>query len=235
VNMQELAAERGLPVLAVDNPQILALRQAEFVGEQLRKAIGERGSAYIALSGGRSPEAFLRCLDEQALDWSRVAITLVDERWVVEADIASNAGLIQRCLPKALASANWLPLFRGDTPQSDAQIASLALAAWLPLDIVVLGMGTDGHCASMFSGQDGLEELLNTQSPILCASVRAPDGVWRMTLTGAALRTGRLQVLAISGKDKYLTLCEAFSASTTLMPVAAFLAPPLHLFYSPGG
>lgn len=235
MSLQKLAAERGLPIIAVDNRQILALRQAEFVGEQLRQVIRERGSAYIGLSGGRSPEAFLRCLDEQVLDWSRVAITLVDERWVVETDIASNAGLLQRCLPKALASATWLPLFRGDTPQRDAHMASLALAAWLPLDIVVLGMGTDGHCASMFSGQDGLEQLLNAESSILCAPVRAPDGAWRITLTGAALRTGRLQLLAISGDDKYLTLCEAFSASTALMPVAAFLAPPLHLFYSPGG
>lgn len=235
MNLETLAAARGLQVIAARSPEDLACRQAEDIAEALRWAIGQQGTARMALSGGRSPQAFLRCLDEQAVDWSRVAITLVDERWVPESDPQSNAGMLWECLPRALSAARWLPLFRGETPARDARAVEVELASWLPLDIVVLGMGADGHCASLFPGQEGLEPLLRADSGVLCAATRAPDGSPRITLAAAALCTARLQLLAISGDDKYQRLCEAFCASPIMMPVAAFLSPPLRIFYSPSG
>lgn len=230
--LQTLAAARGLGLTMVSNPESLAGALAKDVADALGAAIGQRGIARLAVSGGRSPEVFLRCLDVQPVDWARVAITLVDERWVPENDAASNAGMVRRCMPCAFAKATWLPLFRGASPARDARHAEQVIATWLPLDVVVLGMGNDGHCASLFPGQDNLEKLISTDGELLCAPSRAPDHSPRITLTGAVLRSARLQLLAISGEDKHATLCKAFSAPNDLMPVAAFLAPPLHIFYS---
>ncbi|WP_373185967.1 6-phosphogluconolactonase [Halopseudomonas sp.] len=232
MNLKTLAAARGLALTTLTSPEELAVNLAEQVAEALRGAIRERGIARLAVSGGRSPEPFLRCLDQLPLDWERVAITLVDERWVPVSHPDSNAGMLRRCLPSALERTALLPLFRGDSPAGDARAAELDLASWLPLDVVVLGMGADGHCASLFAGQENLRDLLRGDSQVLCAPVRAADGSPRVTLTAATLRSARLQLLAISGDDKYRTLCEAFSADSEMMPVAAFLAPPLHIFYS---
>lgn len=232
MRLETLAAGRGLDLTVASNPQSLAWTLARHTASALDDAIGQRGIARLAVSGGRSPEAFLRCLDEQPVDWARVAITLVDERWVPENDAASNAGMVRRCMPCALAKATWLPLFRGASPADDAALVEQVIATWLPLDVVVLGMGNDGHCASLFPGQDNLEKLLSTDGELLCAPSRAPDHSPRITLTGAVLRSARLQLLAISGEDKHATLCKAFSAPNDLLPVAAFLAPPLHIFYS---
>lgn len=232
MNLEKLAAERGLPLVIAASPGALAASQAVHVAQQLDEAVRERGVARLALSGGRSPEAFLRCLDEQDVVWSRVAITLVDERWVPEQDPASNAGMLKRCLPRAFEEATWLPLFRGVSPAADARAAECELASWLPLDIVVLGMGADGHCASLFSEQDDLQSLICRESAALCAPATAPDNSPRITLTAAALQTARVQLLAVSGDDKYRALCDAFTASPERMPVAAFLAPPLQIFYS---
>lgn len=233
MSLQSLAAERGLSVTAAASAESLAIELAAVVADALRDAIGQRGMARLALSGGRSPEAFLRCLNDQPVEWSRVAITLVDERWVPPDDPASNAGMLRRCLPLGCAEARFLPLYRGRTPEHDAHAAGQDLATLLPLDVVVLGMGSDGHCASLFSGQESLRCLLSDDAPQPCAAVRAPDGSPRITLVAGALRSAPLQILAISGDDKYQTLCQAFITSSERMPVAAFLAPPLRIFYSP--
>ncbi|WP_339845038.1 6-phosphogluconolactonase [uncultured Halopseudomonas sp.] len=232
MNLQKLSDERGLGLTIANSPQDLAVMLAHRVADALSDAIRQRGTARLAVSGGRSPEAFLRCLDEQPVDWARIAITLVDERWVPDSDLASNAGMLQRCLPRALREATWLPLFEGDSPERDALHVEQAIAAWLPLDVVVLGMGSDGHCASLFPKQDNLATFLRSDGEVLCAATCAPDRSPRITLTGTVLRSARLQLLAIAGEDKYATVLKAFSAPSDLMPVAAFLTPPLHIFYS---
>lgn len=235
MKLQRLAAERDLLATAADSAASLAMELALRVAAALREAIALRGVARLALSGGRSPEAFLRCLNDQPIEWERVAITLVDERWVPPDDEASNEGMLRRCLPWGCARARFLPLYRGSSPEEDAQAAGRELAPWLPLDVLVLGMGADGHCASLFADQAQPDGLLRSDAGAPCAAVRAPDGSPRITLTAKVLRSSRLQLLAISGDDKYRTLCEAFTATSEQMPVAAFLAPPLHIFYSHDG
>jgi len=233
LSLQSLAAARGVEVTAAASADLLAVELAEQVAQALGRAIEKRGRARLALSGGRSPEAFLRCLDELPVDWERVDMTLVDERWVAMSDGASNAGMLRRCLPRGCATARFTPLYRGVSPAQDARDVGRELANWLPLDVVVLGMGADGHCASLFKGQPQLSALLQVDQPTLCSAVQAPDDSPRITLTAAALHSASLQLLAISGDDKYRALCQAFTAGSEQMPVAAFLAPPLHIFYSP--
>lgn len=239
MSLSSLAAARGLPLHQASSAAEQAQQLAERVAQALNRALSTSATASLALSGGRSPEAFLRQLDRQPVNWSRISLTLVDERWVPDTHADSNAGLVRRCMPTALRSATWYGLYQGGAPQrrpeSDAQAASAFLQAWLPLDVVVLGMGPDGHCASLFPEQPGLEARLARTAPALCEAVPGPQQAPRLTLTGAALRTARLQLLAISGEDKYQRLCDAFDGPATQWPVAAFLAPPLEIFYSPEG
>lgn len=239
MNLANLTAERGLPLHLANNAAEQAQQLAERVAQALAVAQSASGMASLALSGGRSPEAFLRRLDQLAVNWSQTRITLVDERWVPETHADSNAGMLKRCMPTALRSAQWYGLYRGlgedGNPERDARAASDVLRAWLPLDVVVLGMGKDGHCASLFPGQPGLASRLALNAPAVCDAVPGPQGAPRLTLTGSVLRTARLQLLAICGEDKYQRLCAAFDGPAARWPVAAFLAPPLEIFYSPEG
>lgn len=237
MSLASLAAERGLPLHLASSAAEQAQQLAERVAGALAVAQSASAVASLALSGGRSPEAFLRALDQQPVNWSQTRITLVDERWVPDTHADSNAALIKRCLPSALRRAQWYGLYRElnqhGSPELDAQAASVFLRAWLPLDVVVLGMGEDGHCASLFPGQPGLAARLALDAPALCEAVAGPHGAPRLTLTGSALRTAGLQLLAICGEDKYQRLCAAFDGPAARWPVAAFLAPPLEIFYCP--
>lgn len=235
MSLDDLAASRGLPLHWHANGGAQALALAERVADLLSEALAQRGVASLALSGGRSPRAFLQALDQQELDWQALRITLVDERWVPETDPQSNAGMLRECMPNALAAASWLPLYRGVSPSADAAAVSVDLQHWLPLDVVVLGMGSDGHCASLFPGQPGLQARLASDSPSLCEAVAGPQGAARLTLTGSVLHAARQSLLAIAGEEKYTCLCDAFVRQPTQAPVAAFLAPPLEIFYSPEG
>lgn len=235
MRLAQLAAARQLPLHCHASAEDQALGLAQRVAGLLGQALAQRGVASLALSGGRSPRAFLQALDQQELDWRAVRVTLVDERWVPDSDQQSNARLLHECMPNALAAANWLPFYRGVNPSADAAAASSHLQDWLPLDIVVLGMGADGHCASLFPGQSGLQSRLAEDSQPLCEAVAGPQGGTRLTLTGSVLHAARHSLLAIAGEEKYTRLCEAFDGQSTQWPVAAFLAPPLEIFYSPEG
>lgn len=244
MSLGNLARERGLAYWPAADADKQARMLAERVAQSLNARLASSEFASLALSGGRSPEPFLRALDLLPIDWSRIRITLVDERWVPESHAQSNAAMLKRCLPNALRQAQWYGLYQASgagssvahaerDPQRDAAAASDYLAAWLPLDVVVLGMGEDGHCASLFPGQPGLRKRLESTSTPICEAVAGPQGMTRLTLTGSALRTAAVQLLCISGADKYQRLCEAFDGPATRWPVAAFLAPPLEIFYSP--
>jgi 6-phosphogluconolactonase len=186
---------------------------AERVAERLRGGLAERGHAVLAVSGGSTPKDFFASLSREKLDWAKVQVTLVDERWVAETDERSNARLVKSLLLQhAAGAAQFLPLYTGDiTPEAGLATASARLDALpLPFDAVVLGMGDDGHTASFFPGGDHLAEALDLDGHARVLPMHAPGaGEPRITLSLPTLLETRALYLLVAGEKKRDLLADA--------------------------
>jgi 6-phosphogluconolactonase len=186
---------------------------AERIAERLRTALAERGHALLAVSGGSTPKDLFTCLSREKLDWSKVQVTLVDERWVPDTDERSNARLVASLLLQhAAAAADFVPLYTGAaTPEAGLASANQRIDALpLPFDAVVLGMGDDGHTASFFPGGDHLAEALDLDGHARVLPMRAPGaGEPRITLSLPTLLETRALYLLIAGEKKRDLLADA--------------------------
>lgn len=216
--------------------EALAQALANAVADDLRDAIAVRARAALVLSGGTTPRTLLRTLAQCELDWSRVTITLADERWVPSDDARSNERLLREALfVDAAASARFVPLRRETpTPEDasatvDADIARIGL----PFDGVVLGMGLDGHTASLFPDGDRIASALDARGTSYVSPMRSPGaGEPRMTLTLPALVATRHLVLHIEGIDKR-RVYESLDANSPLGAVLAETSTPVDVYWSP--
>lgn len=203
---------------AFANPAALARALAQSVADDLRAALQARDGVGLALSGGNTPKAFMQALAQQPLDWARVVVTLVDERWVPENHPRSNAHLLRENLLQGPASAaTFLPLYRA-TPEPEAALDELErdLAAALPwpLTVAVLGMGEDGHTASFFPCGDRLAQALDPAGSVRALPMRAPGaGEPRITLTLSALLQATHLYLHVEGEAKRRVLDQAVSGA----------------------
>lgn len=193
--------------------QSLAVALAERVAERLREGIAERGSALLAVSGGSTPRHFFEHLSREVLDWSKVQVTLADERWVPETNERSNAGMVKALLLQHAASAAKLVPLYADAPTPEAGLATVRArmaSLALPFDVVVLGMGNDGHTASFFPGGDRLPEALDTTTTVRVLPMRAEGaGEPRITFTLSALLDTRSLFMHIEGEAKRQMLADA--------------------------
>lgn len=206
--------------------QELASALAEVVADRLSRAIAGHGSASLAVSGGTTPALFFAALSGLDIDWSRVTVTLVDERFVEPSSPRSNEGLVRRALLTGkAAAARFIPLYRYAASLEDARVAAeQALSALgLPLDVVVLGMGADGHTASFFPDATRLADLLDPASQSLVATVEAPSaGETRLTMTLPPIASARFLALHIEGDEKRGVLDAVLSAKSS-PPISAVL------------
>jgi 6-phosphogluconolactonase len=211
------------------NGGALAEAAAAAIGAQLREGMRTGPRASLCATGGRSPGPVYDLLKDTGLDWARVVVTLSDERCVDAADPQSNARLVrERLLVGPAAKAHLIPLWPKPEPA--------ALAALLPFDAAMLGMGEDGHIASLIPGDPGLAAGLDPAGPSLLADVPAGLGsppVARVTLTLKALLNSRAIFLLISGGAKRLVIDRAQAGED--LPVRALLrsGAPLRIFWSP--
>ena len=232
-------SELDLPVNVVAHsladPQQLAQVLAEDVARALRMALADRGEASLVVSGGRSPVAFFEALSSLPLEWERVQVSLADERWVEPEDAASNEGLVRRhLLQNEAASAQLIGLYRpAESLAESARLAGEGLAALKqPIDVLVLGMGDDGHTASLFPGSPLLAKALREDCPERCLPMQAPVAPQqRITMTYPLLAQARLRCLAIQGPAKLDTLQQALSADPMQMPICAFLQSSLEIYW----
>lgn len=204
----------------------LAQALARAVAGDLVRAIAARGTALLAVSGGRTPLQFFRAIARQQLAWDRVTVTLVDERWVAPTHERSNAALVlANLLQGDAAAAQFLPLYQpgiADPEHGLAAVSARIDKLALPFDAVVLGMGDDGHTASFFPGGDHLAAALDPHSKARVLPMRAPGaGEPRITLTLPLLVRAHSLYLHIEGTRKHEVLRAAETDDT--LPISAVL------------
>ena len=206
----------------------LAPAFAQWTANLLQKSVDERGEALLIVSGGTTPKRFFTALALSAIDWARVTITLADERCVPDDNPRSNARLLRETLLRDhAAAARFAPLADSRlAPEQELAAANARIADLpLPADVVVLGMGDDGHTASWFPGADNLAEAIDPGARALVLPMRAPGAPEpRLTLTARVILRARALALHIEGADKLKTLERALGPGPIEeMPIRAAL------------
>lgn len=227
----------GVVARSHSDAQHLASALAENVAGALRAAIDSHGQATLVVSGGRSPIAFFKALAQQPLPWAKVLVSLADERWVPTSHEDSNEALVRRHLLQGpAAEARLLGLYHSaGSLEEAAELTEQALRDLPVIDVLVLGMGTDGHTASLFPGSPNLEQALSDECSRRCLPMLAPSVPHqRLTLTLPLLRAARLPLLAIEGAGKLAVLEQALQQDNHKnMPISAFLRAPLEIYWCP--
>jgi 6-phosphogluconolactonase len=235
--ISNLQLPQGVSAHEFKSPVLLADGLALNVAKQLSDAIDARGTATLVVSGGRSPVAFFQNLAKQKLDWSKVVVTLADERWVPVEHADSNAGLLKRYLLQGpAAKAQFLSLYSATANlELAAEQADRLLAELPPIDVLILGMGDDGHTASLFPNSPNLADALKVDGTRRCYPMLAPTVPrQRLTMSRALLASAKTTVLSISGQSKLTTLSAALAGDdVAAMPIRAFLQPTLEIYWCP--
>lgn len=220
--------------------KILIQTLSDRIVSVLKIDIEDHGNAIFAVSGGSSPKAlFAHLRNNQSLDWSKVTIVLVDERWVPDTHADSNEMMVQENLLQDHAAKaefiGWTSSadnLNGAVNKANARFKQLTL----PFSVVILGMGVDGHTASWFFDAPEYDVLIDTtQAAAVCAAQpdKAPHA--RLTLNYSALIQTRAMFLQINGKEKKDTLYKAFSGDDKHeYPISHLLNEnsPLEIYWS---
>ena len=189
----------------------MAAGLAEQVASELNSAIKKRGRATLALPGGETPHTFFERLGEMDIDWECVSIILTDERFVPEDHERSNARIVRELLLRDVAAnARFYPYYREvKTAEEILPLIAIDLEEVLPIDVCILGMGTDMHIASLYPHADNIEEALGLWAPTVMV-MHVPDlPETRLTLTAPVLERARKAHVLLTGEEKKNALREA--------------------------
>jgi 6-phosphogluconolactonase len=183
----------------------LARQCAEQIAALIDLALDQRDRAQIALSGGTTPAAAYRVLNQEHLPWNRVDVVLGDERWVPPTDPASNARMLRNTLlaeggPGAAARFHPVPT-ELESPSASVDAFEAYVRELCPgdpprFDVILLGLGDDGHTASLFPGTPA------TQERTRLVTIGAGKGLERISLTAPVLSAARQVIFLVSGAAK---------------------------------
>ena len=210
---------------------------ADTVVSKLAHAIDSRGHASLVVSGGSTPKGLFALLSEAALDWARVTVVLADERWVEADHDDANRRMVRESLLRGTASEATFISLADAYPDTHAALHDVerALADIDQFDVVILGMGLDGHTASLFPCSLELQEGLTTTAPALMTQpTTAPHK--RISLSRKRLLATHYGALHIVGNEKKKVLVDAQKLGLqTIKPAAGFIEPdgPFELWFAP--
>lgn len=197
-------------IISFESKALLEVELASKIADILQIAITEKGTATILLSGGSTPKNLYQKLGEMDLDWSKVHVGLVDERFVPQDSPFSNETLIRENLMQNKATAAKMhPMVIHTTDYvENLKLATEENHVFENPDVIVLGMGDDGHTASLFPNDPCSEDA--TYSNTLLANTNAPnEPTQRITFCGPILKKGIHNFLMITGARKLEVLSES--------------------------
>lgn len=223
----------SLPLLAFEDRISACAATASALAHGVMTAHRQGRRARIALSGGSSPAPAYQAFAAMDLDWSRVDVGLVDERWVDIDHQGSNEAMIRH----ALRAAQGVTIFGMKTPHAMPLEAEPTLDPIYqnlrPFDVVVMGMGPDAHTASWFPGSPQLTNCLDIDASATMLGVDASaapvagDYPWRMTMTLPPVAEAAHIVFLLFGADKKEVLHTAINTPVTQAPIRAVLEASL--------
>ena len=211
------------------DPQDLARRAAETIAAQIDLALDQSDRCQIALSGGSTPASAYSLLGQERLPWDRVDVVLGDERWVAAEDECSNAGMLRRTLlapgPGASSSFHPVPTVELESPEASAhafaeQVSRLCSGVPPVFDVMLLGLGDDGHTASLFPGTDAPAVVDRW------TTIGRGKGLDRITLTAPVLSAARQVIFLVSGAGKQEALRRLLDPSESADRTPARLVQP---------
>jgi 6-phosphogluconolactonase len=210
-----------------DSEEVLAQKLALSVSKQLNACIDDKNKACLAVSGGKTPIAFFQQLSQQAIEWSKVTIILVDERWLPTDHADSNEKLVRDNLIKNNAKQAYFLGLKNDAelPSEGIMDCETQLRTQIDhIDVVVLGMGLDGHTASWFTDSKPLPALLDAETSAWCLPVEddfLPQP--RMSLTWRFMKRAEKIYLHFSGEEKNSVFKKACEGISEQLPVSHVL------------
>lgn len=233
------------PVIETFSADAWAEAIAARLGETLGAAVRDNGRAVFGGSGGSTPSPIYRLMAAMDLDWSRIVVTLVDERYVPETSPESNARLLRETLLQdRAAAARLLPLYTPEvTVDRAAAVAAHALAeVGGRMDAVLLGMGEDGHICSMFPESPTLKTLLTpTLKPTVLGVPHGRDGMAppqeRLSVNLPYLIGAERVILGLKGEKKRQVFEAQAKGDPAIQPIAALIANnvPLEVVWTEEG
>lgn len=232
----------SVPFHAFERRDAVVAALADDIAHTLVEAVAARGEALFFATGGTTPVPLYEALSTRDLPWNRITVLVSDARWLPEGDPGSNDGMIRGALLQGPAAAARLLTFFGAEPTPEAALPRLlTMIDPLPLaDVNLLGMGDDGHIASLFPGSEPLKTGFDPDGAVNLVALHAPRASatpFRLSLTVSRLLRARAIRLFFFGAAKRAVFEAAMlPGSVEALPVRAVLhqdQAPVAVFWAP--